>query len=229
MKDLTRNDWLMIGIAVILAIVAAQIMFPNAISDVVQNTLDFLDFRKGRKLNNTSVNAQGYIDTAPYTLIGEAETLIGASIDRDIYALARSGRSEGSNGMEARMHVMLTQAAESGMDVFTRTVSQPGSPKDGFFGTQRGRRWASSRDPYEGDLALANKVIRDHANGNDPTGGAGRFVDRSAFGKQEGTRTYAEVVDEWRREGYEPYHYPDASQDFVLFRRGGVPDGFKTA
>jgi len=229
MKDLTRNDWMLIGIAVILAVVAAQIMFPNAVSDVVQNALDFLDFRKGRKLNNTSVNSQGYIDVAPNTLIGEAEAIIGAEIPRDIYALARSGRSEGSNGMEARMHVMLTQAEESGMDVFTRTVSQPGSVKDGYFGTQKGRRWASSRDPYEGDIALANKVVNDRAAGIDPTGGAGRFVDRSAFGKQEGTRTFDAVVAEWRSQGYEPYYYPDASQDFVLFRRGGVPDGFEEA
>lgn len=195
----------------------------------LETTLDFLGIGKGRRLNYTMVNDQGYIDTAPDTLIGEAEALISMAIDRDVYALARSGRSEGKNGMEARMHVMVNQAAEAGMSVFELTVYQPGSVKNGFFGTQKGRRWASSRDPYEGDIGLATKVMIDNSAGKDPTGGASRFVDKSAFGKQEGTRTYADVLAEWTAEGYSAYQYPEASADFVLFRRGGVPDGFETA
>lgn len=195
----------------------------------LETTLDFLGVGKGRRLNNTSVNDQGFIDQAPDTLIGEAESILGVPIDRDVYALARSGRSEGKNGMEARMHVMVNQAREAGMSVFELTVHQPGSVKDGRFGTQRGRRWASSRDPYEGDIGLATKVLIDNSAGADTTGGAGRFVDKSAFGKQEGTRTYAEVLAAWQGEGYTAYYYPEASNDFVLFRKGGAPDGFELA
>ena len=121
--------------------------------------------------------------------------------------------------MEARMHVMMTQAEQAGLSVWALTLRQTGSPKNGFFGTQKGRRWASSRDPYEGDVKVADKVYNDHNNGIDPTGGASRFVDKSAFGKQEGTRTYDEVESEWLAEGYEPFSYPGASDDFVLFRK----------
>lgn len=185
----------------------------------LETTLDFLGFSKGARLNHTSLNVDGYIPDDPAELIAEASSIIGADVSPDIYALARSGRSEGKNGMEARMHVFMTQADQAGMSVLALTVRQPGSVKDGYFGTQRGRRWASSQDPYEGDVALANKVYSDHRNGVDPTGGASRFVDKSAFGKQEGTRTYAEVEASWAQEGYQPFPYADASSDFVLFRK----------
>jgi len=202
----------------------------------LETTLDFLGVGRGRKLNNSSmsyVNAEGktvkldYVPTSPNVLISEAEQVLGVDIDRDVYALARSGRSEGVNGMEARMHVMVNQAREAGLSVFELTVRRSGYEGDGFFGIQKHRRWASSRDPYEGDIGLATKVIIDNSAGKDTTGGASRFVDKSAFGKQEGTRTYAEVKAKWGAEGYEAYRYPDASSDFVLFRRGGVPDGFE--
>ncbi len=40
MKDLTRNDWMLIGIAVVLAVVAATIVFPNSIGYVVDSVID---------------------------------------------------------------------------------------------------------------------------------------------------------------------------------------------
>lgn len=185
----------------------------------LETTLDFLGVGKGRRLNSTEVNEQGFVTDDPYALLNEARAVMGYEIEQDVYALARSGRSEGKNGMEARMHVFMTQAEQAGLSVFALTVKQTGSPKDGYFGTQRGRRWASSRDPYEGDVRLAEKVYTEHNNGIDPTGGASRFVDKSAFGKQEGTRTYADVLHDWRNEGYQDYEYADASSDFVLFRK----------
>jgi len=185
----------------------------------LETAMDFLGVGKGQRLNHTDVNDDGYVPDDPYALLNEARAIMGYDIEQDVYALARSGRSEGKNGMEARMHVFMTQAAQAGLSVWALTVRQSGSVKDGYFGTQRGRRWASSRDPYEGDVKLAEKVYTEHNNGIDPTGGAGRFVDKSAFGKQEGTRTYAEVEASWAAEGYQPFSYPDASSDFVLFRK----------
>lgn len=199
----------------------AYVFIKHQEGDVTLETVaDFLGAGRGSKLNNTSVNDEGFVPDDPYDLLNEAREKMGYDIEQDVYALARSGRSEGKNGMEARMHVMMRQAEESHSSVWDLTLRQLGSPKNGFFGTQRGRRWASSRDPYEGDVKLAEKVYIEHNNGIDPTGGASRFVDKSAFGKQEGTRTYAEVEAQWRAEGYKPYSYPDASSDFVLFKRG---------
>lgn len=217
------------------AVVIAYLMIKSDEGDVTFETIaDWIGLNKGRKLNNTGgrksgLNAQGYIPEDPYALLNEARAIMGYDIEQDVYALARSGRSEGRNGMEARMHVMMTQAEESGMTVWARTVSEPGNPSNGYFGEQRGRRWASTEDPYEGDIKLAEEVYVQHNNGIDPTGGAGRFADKSSFGKQAGTRTYATVLAEWADEGYYAYYFPDASHDFVLFRRHGVPDGFESA
>ena len=209
-----------ITLGALVAVAFAYLFIKYDEGDVTLETaMDFLGVGRGRKLNSTSVNAQGYVPDDPYALLDEARTVMAYDIEQDVYALARSGRSEGKNGMEARMHVFMSQAAQAGMSVWALTVRQPGSAKDGFFGTQKGRRWASSRDPYEGDVKLAEKVYSDHNNGIDPTGGASRFVDKSAFGKQEGTRTYAEVLAKWEQEGYQAYPYVDASSDFVLFRK----------
>jgi hypothetical protein len=76
-------------------------------------------------------------------------------------------------------------------------------------------------------VALAQKVIAERAQGVDPTGGAGRFFDKSGFGKQKGTTpSWQPKLVEWMEEGYTPYYYPAASKNFVLFRRGGAPQGF---
>jgi hypothetical protein len=209
-----------IALGLFAALVFAYVFIKHEEGDVTLETaMDFLGIGKGKRLNTTEVNDLGYVPEDPYALLNEARAVMGYDIEQDVYALARSGRSEGRNGMEARMHVFMAQAEQAGTSVWDLTLRQTGSPKNGFFGTQKGRRWASSRDPYEGDVMLAEKVYTDHNNGIDPTGGASRFVDKSAFGKQEGTRTYAEVEAKWRAEGYEPYEYADASSDFVLFRR----------
>jgi hypothetical protein len=189
----------------------------------LETTLDALGVGKGKRLNNTGgrrgLNADGYIATAPNVLLTEASEVMGYDINPEVYAMARSGRSEGVNGMEARMHVFMTQAEQAGTSVWALTLKRAGYEGDGFFGIQKHRRWASSRDPYERDVLLAEKVYSEHNQGIDPTGGASRFVDKSAFGKQPGTRTYDDVLASWTAEGYEPFSYPDASNDFVLFRK----------
>ena len=209
-----------IALGLFAALTFAYVFIKHEEGDVTLETaMDFLGVGKGKRLNTTEVNDDGYVPNSPYDLLNEARGVMGYDIEQDVYALARSGRSEGKNGMEARMHVFMAQAEQAGLTVWNLTLHQPGSPKDGYFGTQRGRRWASSRDPYEGDVKLAEKVYQEHNNGIDPTGGASRFVDKSAFGKQEGTRTFAEVEEKWAKEGYQAYSYPDASSDFVLFRK----------
>lgn len=209
-----------IALGLFAALTFAYLFIKYDEGDVTLETaMDFLGVGKGKRLNTTEVNDLGYVPEDPYALLNEARAIMGYDIEQDVYALARSGRSEGRNGMEARMHVFMAQAEQGGTSVWDLTIRQTGSPKNGFFGTQKGRRWASSRDPYEGDVKLAEKVYSEHNNGIDPTNGASRFVDKSAFGKQEGTRTYAEVLDKWRNEGYQDYEYADASSDFVLFRK----------
>ena len=189
----------------------------------------FDPFVRGARLNHSTLNSRGFIDQAPYELVGEASEIYGEDLPEDLYALARSGRSEGRNGMEARMHVFLNQAQAEGRSLFDLATREPGNPGDGYYGEQRGRRWSTSRDPYAGDVDLAKKVLADRAAGRDPTGGAGRYFDKSAFGAQKGTEgvTWEQRLSEWEAKGYVAYYYADASRDFVLFRQGSAPQGFE--
>ena len=182
---------------------------------------------RGARLNHTAINAQGYNADDPYALIGEATEIYGDDVTEDQYALARSGRSEGVNGMEARMHVMCNQADRAGLSVFALTVR--GGAKDGYFAHPAGRRWASDRDPYAGDVTLARRVLANRQQGQDPTGGASNFYDVSGFGKQEGTGSEEAKRQEWLAQGLAPYYYPGASRDFVLWRPGSPPEGFEPA
>jgi len=181
---------------------------------------------RGARLNHTTIK-QGVIEDPPYSLIGEATEILGFDVDEDTYALARSGRSEGVDGMEARMHIFLNQAAAAGLSVFQLTVR--GGAKDGYFAHQAGRRWASDRDPYAGDVGLAQKVQADRAAGLDPTGGASNYYDVDAFGHQAGTGSEEAKRQEWLAKGLVPYYFPGASDNLVLWRPGTVPDGFDPA
>lgn len=222
------EKWSLFGGVLIVAVIAYFVL-RKAMGLSVAAIFDFVGFDKGKQLSKRMgrkrLNAQGYIPVSPAKLIEEAQNVMGESITADEFALAASGRSEGVNGMIYRMHVMLNQADESGISVFDMTVRESGA-SNGFFGEQRGRRWASPEAPYEGDILRARVAINEHAQGVDRTGGAGRYYDISAFGKQPGTRTESVVREEWLDDGYSPYHAPDATNDFVLWSRNGVPDGF---
>lgn len=81
------------------------------------------------------------------------------------------------------------------------------------------RRYSSARDPYTGDITLAIRVIADHDNGIDPTGGAVKFLDKSAMGVQEGTSRFDAVDARWRKEGLVGYSLPQFGDDLVFYRR----------
>ena len=82
------------------------------------------------------------------------------------------------------------------------------------------RRYATTRDPYSARLWIAEKVLADRKRGIDPTGGAVKFVDVSAFGAQAGTSSYEAVVAKWAKDGLRPFPVP-GNEDLVLFRRIG--------
>lgn len=219
--------WTLAGVSV--AVLLGYLLFRQEEDGVITLGTVVDPLVRGARLNHSTLNDDGIVyDPAPSELLGEASEILGIDLDEDTYALARSGRSEGVDGMEARMHVMLTQSAEAGLSVFQLTVRESQHPdQDGYYGEQLGRRWASSRDPYAGDVALAQRVIAERAQGIDPTGGAGRFFDKSGFGKQSGTiPAWQSKLADWAREGFTGYYYPRASKNFVLFRRGGAPQGF---
>lgn len=185
-------------------------------------------FERGERLSHSTV-VDGVVTESPDDLVAQASSVVGYDVDPDLYALARMGRSEGVDGMAYRMHVALNDLAELQRTYGTRVYSSLSAllthskvaRADGHFSQQYlGKRQASSKDPYVGDLRLAEQVCDERAAGVDPTGGATKFVDVDAFTSQPGAdKTYDEVLAEWIADGYEPSHLPGATDNFVVFRR----------
>ncbi len=186
-------------------------------------------FTRGNKLYDSTVDAAGVVTEDPDVLRMQAEAVLGYAADLDTLALATMGRSEGVDGMEARMHIALNHLEELqrtyGMGVYSSIAAlmlhSKNAAADGHFSEQYLGKWASTAHaPYEGDYHLAEKVRRDRAAGIDVTGGALRFVDKDAFASQRGAKkTYDQVVAAWGAEGYEPGSVDGASSNFVVFRR----------
>jgi hypothetical protein len=190
---------------------------------VAQQLADFTT--RGARLTVTTLDASGNIPDDPDELAAAASAVVGYDVPIDIYSLARMGRSEGVNGKEIRMHVALNDLA----DLHTRAPSiatvtdlvtySTHAGARGHYGSQSGRRYSTARDPYENDLRLAVKVWADRQAGIDRAQGAIKFVDKSSFGAQAGTRSYDAVAAEWMAAGLEPFTVADATSDLVLFRR----------
>lgn len=82
------------------------------------------------------------------------------------------------------------------------------------------RRYSTARDPYMGDVRTAMKALSDREKGIDKARGAVKFVDVSAMdGVQEGTGSYAALVDRWGKDGLSPFTIPEYGTDLVLFKR----------
>ncbi len=183
-------------------------------------------FTKGNKLSESTV-VSGVVSEVPEVLSDMASAVLGFTVDTDVYSLARMGRSEGVDGMEYRMHVVLNDIADlsrrglSAYDTITKYVTHSkNAAADGHYSTQAlGKRVATTRDPYEGDYALAQKVIADNAAGIDPTGGATKFVDKSGPFYVDGAKTdYAGLVASWAEDGLTPIdNLPGATSNFVVF------------
>lgn len=196
---MTKGTWIMLAVGL-----AAVLVGPSA----AYAALDAL--KRGRRLSSG--------ESTPAAGAAAATKILGRTVDPDAYALARMVRSEAGreNGVHkaAVAHVALNDARANGWTVAgTVTMRRGGS---GTFGAQSGGgRYATTRDPYENDLAVAEQVLSGALP--DPTGGAVKFVHRTAFGVQEGTTTYAGVVARWGEDGLRPREIPGASGSLVVF------------
>jgi len=185
-------------------------------------------FARGTRLNHTTPDADGVIPDDPEDLRAEASAVMGYDISRDVYALARMGRSEGTDGRAARMHVALndldnlqaTYGTHVYSDVWALMLHSKVASANGHFSEQYlGKRYATPADPYEGDIKLAEQVYSEHQQGIDPTGGALKFVDKDSFAAQRGaTSSYEATAAAWAKEGLEPATVDGASDNFVVFR-----------
>lgn len=187
--------------------------------------VDLVD--RGRRLTKSTTNAAGVVLEAPEELVAAAGRLLGRTVTLDAYAMARVVRSEvgtrASVEKVAVAWVLRNDAADLNWSIARAVTFHRTASRDGRFGRQTSGRYASGLDPYESDLNIAESVLSAHFP--DPTRGALKFVHKAAFGVQAGTRTYEEVLAEWRREGLEPRSVHGAADDFVVFTRGSADAG----
>jgi len=173
--------------------------------------------RRGRRLTSTTDGDR----RTPAELAAAASAVVGRHVTTDAYVLARMIRSEGGHGnlqhKAALAHVALNDARELGWPL-VKTLLYDRNDRDGErIGEQRGGRYATSRDPYEVDLTIAEAVLSGTLA--DPTHGAVKFVHVSAFGIQPGTSSYDDIVVRWAREGLRPFEVDGAGTDLRVFRR----------
>jgi hypothetical protein len=214
-----EEKWLLGGLAVLGALFWGR----RAASTVATTVVDFLG--RGARLTYGTLGDDGIVAEDPAELVAAASLVMGREISTDAYALARMARSEGIDAGALRIHVALNDLADlndrrgfgwSASDLITYSTD---SDARGHFGIQLHRRYASTQDPYQGDVVLAEGTMAEHARGADQTLGAIKFVDKSSFGVQAGTGSYADLVTRWAKDGLAPFSIPGESSDFVVFRR----------
>ena len=169
---------------------------------------------RGKKLTNNPVDSTGKIPVQHSELKANAEKALGRAISDDAFALAKMFASEGPSDSvlkrRARAWVAYNdlQALKKqfGWKNFVKLFTYSNiASQNGFYGLQeKGRRYASWGDVYEGFVTDAESILQEFSNPLlDPTKGATKFVDEKALGKQPGTegKTIASLEKQWGLKG----------------------------
>lgn len=195
---------------------------------------------RGEKLTSSTWyddnEKSGIIREEPESLRALASLVAGFNVPLDMYSLARMIRSEGATQGRARAHVAYNDLAKfpyasnlHGLLTYSTDGKRRGlygkqwSPKyvgktDTFL-KANARRYSTTKDPYMIDLKTALQIAEERKRGTDPTRGASKFIDIDSMGKQEGSRTFAEVDAEWKASGYKAYSLPEYGNNLVFYRK----------
>lgn len=175
---------------------------------------------RGRQLTSSTLSATDTVLQSP------AELASAASAELESYALARMVASEGAGfglANTCRIWTAWNDAKAHGWSLF-HTVTAVNSKRFpacvNTFGKQNPRRYSTARDPFEGHLRLVLRVLADiQAGKTDPTGGAVKFLNRSAMGGiQAGTKGADETIAAWRTQGLQDFTVGGVGSDLVFFR-----------
>jgi len=208
---------------IILAVVAVLVLIAPPAVAVARDLVT-----RGARLTSTELNDAGDIDDDPAALAAAASDVAGHDVPVATFTLAFMLRSEGgSHGPMSKLqraHVALNDAAKHFGGELYKCITASSRGQTGY-GSQSGRRYATDRDPYENDLAIAEQALEERAQGIDRAGGAEKFVNESAMGGvQPGTPTYDALVAKWAPEGLHPVELADDNDepDLIFFRRGAA-------
>lgn len=218
-----RKRWILLAVVVVFLVLVHWGWLGNFSGvPVVSAVVDLID--RGLRLTHTKLDEpKGNIPDSPASLAAAAAVVAGVAVSVDAYGLARMVRSEqphDSDAIKALLaHTAINDAAAHGWSVIKALTVSSTPSRSGLFGHQLARRYSTIDDPYGVDLQVALKAIADHAAGNDPTGGAQKFVNKWAFKKPE---SYDTTVTSWAKEGFTPVTIPPAPNHLVFFRKGGT-------
>jgi hypothetical protein len=176
--------------------------------------------KRGRRLTTTTPDDLGIIQESPAGLAAKASAVAGRPVSLRAYAVARMLRSEAGERTAEKpflVGVAVNDARKLGWPLDQLMLFHTASARAGKFGKQISGRYATTKDPYEIDLTIAESVLGEiDLGGGNPAGSARKFVHKNAFGIQEGTRTFSAVTAEWAMEGLFPMD-PGTGTDLVLF------------
>ncbi len=203
------------------------------IPDTVQGGLQTLSgsllrfVGRGKPLVSLTLDSNGIVQEDAVTLAGQAGDVVGRVVSDEEFSLALMVASEEPRApdavREAICQVVINQAFAAGLSI-TGLVQLHSSPaRAGHYGKQITGRVASDRIPYEADLAIAAQAIDNRSNGIDNSMGATNFVNRYAFGVQEGSGSFADIVVKWGMEGKNAGTLFDY-KNVVFFWKGAIPD-----
>jgi hypothetical protein len=217
-----RKRWLLVTVVVVFLVLFHWGYLGNfSGAPVVSAVFDLID--RGLRLTKTTLDDDGNVPDDPHALAQAAAAVAGVAVSDDAYAAARMVRSEqphDSDGIKALLvHTAINDAAAHGWTLLKALTVSSVASRSGKFGHQTSRRYSTADDPYGADLQVALQAIADHAAGNDPTGGAQKFVNKWAFKKPE---SYDVTAASWGKEGFTPVTISPAPNHLVFFRKGAA-------
>lgn len=234
-RELTMGEktaWFLAAIGAGLAFIVYKWGNPIVAAQIAENWASNV-IGRGNQLSFSTLS-NGIVEEIPSVLTDMATGVLGFNADLDTYSLARMGRSEGVDGEEYRMHVLLNDLAslqaQYGGGVYSSItallIHSKIAAANGHYSAQNeGKRYSTAHDPFESDYALAQKVLSDRAAGTDIAQGATKFVDKSGPfyvhdpSTGETVKTdYQGIVDAWGAQGFTPIdNLPNATSNFVIF------------
>jgi hypothetical protein len=214
------------------AAVGGSILFFGGAKELANVTTDV--FTRGNHVTYGTLDPTlGIVLESPSNLRDAAGQRMGIVLDDNAYALARMIRSEGAAEGLLRAHVAMNDAATFpyASDLFGLLTFSNDPQRRGVYGAQwspavppnypkaNARRYATSKDPYEGDVNMAIAAIAERANGVDRADGAVKFIDKSSMGVQLGSKSFEEIDAAWQGDGLIPFTLADYGPDLVLYKK----------
>ncbi len=201
--------------------------------NLVKTTVKDIATRGNKLTNGTYISSLGIVTQEPATLLQEAIANLGGPISLDEYSLARMIRSEGIGQGLLRAHVALNDLASLSWpkDLTDLVTYSTDASRRHLYGSQwsaavppsyphaNARRYSTSKDPYEGDVAIASQAIAERSEGIDRAAGAVKFLDKSSMGIQVGSSSFENTDAAWQADGLTPFTLPEWGDDLVLYKK----------